>query len=148
MSDIAERLRAACNGHPHAKIPWPHRVLHEAADEIERLRAIVSAWEKGSATARWLREKSACPACEGTGIAREQEGVDAARDGCGRERSDRVAPPPPLSTPMEREEVLILREVKGHAGMRFSQRVDVLQLALEEIDTVVTRALARKGDRG
>lgn len=38
MSDIVERLRAACNGHPHAKIPWPHRVLHEGADEIERLR--------------------------------------------------------------------------------------------------------------
>lgn len=32
---LVERLRAACDGHPHAKIPWPHRVLHEAADRIE-----------------------------------------------------------------------------------------------------------------
>ncbi len=38
QEDIVKRLRAACNGHPNAKIPWPHRVLHEAADEIERLR--------------------------------------------------------------------------------------------------------------
>lgn len=36
--DLAVRLRAACNGHPHAKIPWPHRILHEAADSIETLR--------------------------------------------------------------------------------------------------------------
>jgi hypothetical protein len=36
---LAERLRASCVGHPHAKIPWPHRLLHEAADgEIRRLR--------------------------------------------------------------------------------------------------------------
>jgi hypothetical protein len=38
MSDIVERLRQACNGHPAAKIPWPHRVLHEAAATIEALR--------------------------------------------------------------------------------------------------------------
>lgn len=37
-NDIVERLKAHCNGHPHAKVPWPHRILHEAADEIERLR--------------------------------------------------------------------------------------------------------------
>ena len=36
--DIVERLRKACVGHPYAKIPWPHRVLIEAADEIEFLR--------------------------------------------------------------------------------------------------------------
>lgn len=41
MTDIVKRLREACNGKP-AKIPWPHRVLHEAADEIERLREIIS----------------------------------------------------------------------------------------------------------
>ena len=43
MSDIAERLRAACNGHPAAKVPWPHRVLHEGADEIDRLRSAARA---------------------------------------------------------------------------------------------------------
>ena len=32
MSDLVERLRGACNGHPHAKIAWPHRILHEAAE--------------------------------------------------------------------------------------------------------------------
>lgn len=35
--DLSKRLRAECNGHPHAKIKWPHRILHEAADEIDRL---------------------------------------------------------------------------------------------------------------
>ena len=39
MSDLPERLREACKGHPVAKINWPHRLLHDAADEIERLRA-------------------------------------------------------------------------------------------------------------
>ena len=41
MSDIVERLHEACNGHPHAKIAWPHRLLHDAVAEIERLRAEV-----------------------------------------------------------------------------------------------------------
>jgi hypothetical protein len=39
MTDIVEKLMAASVGHPFAKIPWPHRVLHEAADEITKLRA-------------------------------------------------------------------------------------------------------------
>lgn len=38
MDDIVERLRAACVGHPNARIPWPHRMLHEAADTIDRQR--------------------------------------------------------------------------------------------------------------
>ena len=42
MSDLVERLRAACNGHPHAKIAWPHRILHEAADRIEALERELS----------------------------------------------------------------------------------------------------------
>ena len=41
--DILERLKAFCVGHPHAKIPWPHRELHEAAAEITRLRAELAA---------------------------------------------------------------------------------------------------------
>ena len=32
MTDLVERIRAAC-------IPWPHRLLHEAAAEITHLRA-------------------------------------------------------------------------------------------------------------
>lgn len=43
---IAQRLREACDGHPHAKIPLPHRVLHEGANEIERLLGIALAWER------------------------------------------------------------------------------------------------------
>lgn len=35
--DIKQRLLEACNGHPHAKIPWPHRLLHDARDYIEQL---------------------------------------------------------------------------------------------------------------
>ena len=38
MSDIVNRLREAATGHPYAKIPWPHRVLIDAAHEIEHLR--------------------------------------------------------------------------------------------------------------
>ena len=41
-SALSLRLRQACNGHPYAKIPWPHRLLHEAADEIERLQTAIS----------------------------------------------------------------------------------------------------------
>ena len=39
MNNLVERIRAACDGHPHAKIEWPHRILHEAADRIEALEA-------------------------------------------------------------------------------------------------------------
>jgi hypothetical protein len=31
-------LLAACNGHPFAKIAWPHYVLHDAANTIKALR--------------------------------------------------------------------------------------------------------------
>lgn len=34
---VVRRLREACTGHPNAVIPWPHRLLHDAADAIERL---------------------------------------------------------------------------------------------------------------
>ena len=39
--DIVERLRAACTP-SGAQITWPHRLLHDAADEIARLRGIIS----------------------------------------------------------------------------------------------------------
>ena len=34
---LPARLRSACAGHPAASIPWPHRLLHDAADRIECL---------------------------------------------------------------------------------------------------------------
>jgi hypothetical protein len=40
--DVIDRLKAACVGHPHAKIPWPHRLLHDAIAEIRALRAALS----------------------------------------------------------------------------------------------------------
>ncbi len=39
MTDLPELLRSGCVGYPNALVKWPHRLLHEAADEIERLRA-------------------------------------------------------------------------------------------------------------
>lgn len=36
--DLVNRLLDACNGRP-AEIPWPHRILHDAYEEITRLRA-------------------------------------------------------------------------------------------------------------
>jgi hypothetical protein len=42
MTDIIARLQEACSGHPAAKIPWPHRLLHDAIGEIIRLRAEVA----------------------------------------------------------------------------------------------------------
>jgi hypothetical protein len=41
-ADIVERLKAACVGHPHAKIAWPHRLLHDAIAEIKALRTALS----------------------------------------------------------------------------------------------------------
>lgn len=42
-ADLVDRLRGACDGHPYAKIEWPHRILHEAADEIGKLREELTA---------------------------------------------------------------------------------------------------------
>ena len=40
--DIVDQLRGHCKGHPFAvAIPWPHRVLHDAIAEIERLRGLL-----------------------------------------------------------------------------------------------------------
>jgi len=43
MDDIIQRLNAACVGQP-AHIPWPHRLLHDAREEFERLRAERDHW--------------------------------------------------------------------------------------------------------
>lgn len=52
---VAERLRAACVGHPNARIPWPHRLLHDAA-ELARYRTalerIIAVWDGDSASMR------------------------------------------------------------------------------------------------
>lgn len=45
---VAGGLRHACNGHPAAQIPWPHRLLHEAADHIESLESTLSKLEAGT----------------------------------------------------------------------------------------------------
>jgi hypothetical protein len=37
-------------GHPAAEIKWPHRLLHEAADEIERMHAFEAAYLKWAMT--------------------------------------------------------------------------------------------------
>lgn len=39
VDDIRDRLMQAANGHPNAEIPWPHRVLHDAKAEIDRLQS-------------------------------------------------------------------------------------------------------------
>jgi len=46
MSDIKQRLLDACNGHPAAKIPWPHRLLHDAHNHIAELEAEVAALKR------------------------------------------------------------------------------------------------------
>lgn len=35
--EICTRLLSACTGHPHALIPWPHRLLHDAVSHISDL---------------------------------------------------------------------------------------------------------------
>lgn len=50
--DIVDRINDACVGHPAAKIAWPHRLLHDARDEIVRLRAELSEMED-----RWLESE-------------------------------------------------------------------------------------------
>ena len=37
LAEMARKVRALCKGHPAAKIAWPHRELHEIADELEAL---------------------------------------------------------------------------------------------------------------
>lgn len=65
MSDLVARLKAACVGHPDAKIPWPHRLLHEAADELTSLRARVAKLEE-------LLRRTAARATEGPQIKSEK----------------------------------------------------------------------------
>jgi hypothetical protein len=96
MSDLIERLSAACDGHPNAKIPWPHRLLHEAIAEIARLRAENAALSTATVEFHWMARRY----CDGrmstvvssvNGIARDliEAGIPLheprfARDGMGR----------------------------------------------------------------
>lgn len=41
VEGLCTKLDAACVGHPHAKIPWPHRLLHEARDMLRSLDTLV-----------------------------------------------------------------------------------------------------------
>ena len=64
--NVVARLRDACNGHPSTLIPWPHRVLHDAAARIEELEAALAKLdadthvlvpvEQVEAVNLWLRE--------------------------------------------------------------------------------------------
>lgn len=45
-ADLVARLLEACNGHPHAKIPWPHRLLHEAVDAIRKMHAEIADYQE------------------------------------------------------------------------------------------------------
>ena len=56
MTDILQRLQEACVGHPHAKIPWPHRLLHDAVAEIDKLRQQIDQ----------LTLQTACQTCNGS----------------------------------------------------------------------------------
>lgn len=47
--DLVSRLREQCNGHPHAKIAWPHRILHEAATALEAKDAEIARLRNGCA---------------------------------------------------------------------------------------------------
>lgn len=62
---LATELRDACTGHPVASIRWPHRLLHRAADEIERLQAL----ENGPAGLADANSKSPAPSSQSERIA-------------------------------------------------------------------------------
>jgi hypothetical protein len=46
VEELRAELRAACEGHPHAKIPWPHRLLHKADEALEAIEAELDGWRK------------------------------------------------------------------------------------------------------
>lgn len=56
--NIIDRINEACVGHPFARIPWPHRLLHDARDEIERLLTALEYVERQFAAETWV-----CPRC-------------------------------------------------------------------------------------
>lgn len=77
---IEEKLRDAASGHPFATVKWPHRVLHDAADEITRLRA-----ERDAAFLAGV--KAGLEAAKGVAIAYDGKPIRAA-SGWGHEQRD------------------------------------------------------------
>lgn len=59
-ADILDRLEAHCVGRPYAKIEWPHRLLHDAVAEIERLR---SAYQQMNDAFIQASDAAATPQC-------------------------------------------------------------------------------------
>lgn len=55
LEQLVMRLRDACVGQP-AKIPWPHRLLHDAADAIESLSDAIESLSKDAARIDWLAD--------------------------------------------------------------------------------------------
>jgi hypothetical protein len=43
---LQDRLREACNGHPHTKIAWPHYVLHDSIDALDAAQERIAALEE------------------------------------------------------------------------------------------------------
>lgn len=41
MTDIIDRVNEKCVGYSHAKIKWPHILLHDCKDEIIQLRTLL-----------------------------------------------------------------------------------------------------------
>ncbi len=39
VAKVRKELMANCDGHPYAKVPWPHRVFHKADQTIDALAA-------------------------------------------------------------------------------------------------------------
>lgn len=51
--ELARELLARCHGYADAKIPWPHRKLHDAARALEDLAGQVEAWQKYDRPETW-----------------------------------------------------------------------------------------------
>ena len=54
--EICARLLSACTGHPHALIPWPHRLLHDAVSHISDLTRRLAEVEAELADMRHQRD--------------------------------------------------------------------------------------------
>ena len=77
-AELARRLRENCVGHPNARIPWPHRILHEAAAlietqarEIAELRAAIV-----DPAVSWIPKSYGWDKRHATAIRRAQEPTD------------------------------------------------------------------------
>ncbi len=78
VAAMKARLLDACVGKP-AKVPWPHRLLHDAVDAIEALEARQEKLEAVVEAAREWRQS-----LEGDGWAKDVIEHGAARPGMGK----------------------------------------------------------------